>query len=59
LITLRGAVLTTLTADGKTERILEHLGDYQNVLLEDFKLELQEAPELWQAIWSRHLEWLK
>ncbi len=59
LFTLRGAVLTTLTAKGKTERHLEHLGDYQNVLLEHFKLEVQEAPELWQAISARHFEWLK
>jgi N-hydroxyarylamine O-acetyltransferase len=58
LFTLRGAVLTVLTSAGKTERILMNLTEYQDVLLECFKLELIEAPELWEKIWVQHLAWL-
>lgn len=57
LYTLRGAVLTTLSATGKTERALENLTDYQDVLRTYFKLELAQTPELWEGIRTRHLEW--
>lgn len=57
LYTLRGAVLTTLTATGSTQRTLETEVDYQATLLETFKLELPEADALWQKIWARHSEW--
>ncbi len=55
LYTLRGAVLTTLSKSGKTERTLEGLADYNDVLLQVFKLELPQSPALWEKIWVRHL----
>ena len=58
LYTLRGAVLTTLTATGSTQRTLETPADYKATLLETFKLELPEADSLWGKVWARHLEWL-
>jgi N-hydroxyarylamine O-acetyltransferase len=58
LYTLRGAVLTTLSATGKLERTLTNLEDYQQVLLENFKLELPESSALWESIWARHQVWL-
>jgi N-hydroxyarylamine O-acetyltransferase len=57
LYTLRGAVLTTLTAAGSTQRTLETVTDYKATLLETFKLELPEVDALWGKVWARHLEW--
>lgn len=57
LYTLRGAVLTTLTAAGSTQRTLETVTDYKAALLETFKLELPGVDALWDKIWARHLEW--
>ncbi len=57
LYTLRGAVLTVRTRTGESQRNLENLEDYQKVLLEHFKLELLQAPVLWEKIWTRHLEY--
>ncbi len=57
LYTLRGAVLTTLTTAGSSQRTLETAADYRATLLETFKLELPEADALWDNIWARHLEW--
>ena len=59
LYTLRGAVLTTLNTTGTTERTLEGLADYQEVLLQIFSLELAQSPDLWEKIWARHLAWLR
>ena len=58
LYTLRGAVLTTLSKTGKTERTLDGLADYNDVLLQVFKLKLPQSPALWGKIWGRHLELL-
>jgi N-hydroxyarylamine O-acetyltransferase len=57
LYTLRGAVLSTLNATGKTERVVENLSDYQAVLHQVFNLELPQTPMLWEKIWERHLAW--
>ena len=57
LYTLRGAVLTRLTAAGSTQHTVETATDYKVTLLETFKLELREADVLWDKIWVRHLEW--
>jgi N-hydroxyarylamine O-acetyltransferase len=58
LYTLRGAILTTLTAHKKTERTLEDADDYRTTLRETFKLELPETEQLWERISARHLEWV-
>jgi N-hydroxyarylamine O-acetyltransferase len=57
LYTLRGAVLTTLTASGKLEQTLTNYADYKNTLLEKFRLELPETQTLWEKIWARHEAW--
>jgi N-hydroxyarylamine O-acetyltransferase len=57
LHTLRGAVLTTLTSSGSSQRTIKDAIDYRQTLLEVFKLNLREAETLWEKIWSRHLEW--
>ena len=57
LHTLRGAVLTTLTSSGSSQRTIKDAIDYRQTLLETFKLNLREAETLWEKIWSRHLEW--
>jgi N-hydroxyarylamine O-acetyltransferase len=56
LYTLRGAVLTTLTATGSTKHTLEDSSAYRRVLLETFKLDLPEAETLFATVWARHLE---
>ena len=60
LYTLRGAVLTTLTAHGKIEHTLQNAGEYRTTLHQIFKLQLEvtETEPLWERIWARHLEWL-
>jgi N-hydroxyarylamine O-acetyltransferase len=57
LYTLRGAVLTTLSASGKLEQTITSHEDYKDTLLEHFRLELPESEALWEKIWARHLAW--
>ncbi len=58
-VTLRGAVLTTLTPHAQTSRTLETKAEYDLVLRDHFGLELPEVASLWQNVWARHLEWKK
>jgi N-hydroxyarylamine O-acetyltransferase len=58
LYTVRGAILTTLTAHKKTESTLENAEEYRTTLRDTFKLELLETEQLWEKIWARHLEWV-
>jgi N-hydroxyarylamine O-acetyltransferase len=55
--TLRGAVLTTIRQTGKLEHTISSLEEYEQVLREDFKLEVQNLHELWVKVWQDHLEW--
>jgi N-hydroxyarylamine O-acetyltransferase len=55
--TLRGAVLTVLTATREQKRTLSGVEEYQHVLREIFKLELPESAALWDIIWARHQVW--
>ena len=57
LITLRGAVLKEVTAQGVVERILNNHNDYAQVLAQQFDLHLDETPALWARVWERHLAW--
>jgi N-hydroxyarylamine O-acetyltransferase len=57
LVTLRGAVLRTITARESTERVVESAWEYERVLREQFDLDLPEARALWPVVWQRHLAW--
>jgi N-hydroxyarylamine O-acetyltransferase len=58
LYTLRGAVLTTLSATGEEKHIVTDFKNHQAVLHKYFRLELPESEALWDIIWARHLAWL-
>jgi N-hydroxyarylamine O-acetyltransferase len=57
--TLRGAVLTTIRSSGKLERTISSFEEYEQVLREDFKLEVPNLHELWEKVWESHLDWAK
>jgi N-hydroxyarylamine O-acetyltransferase len=58
-ITLRGAVLSVMTAGGESKRTLASADEFDAVLREHFGLELAESTCLWDHVWTRHLEWLR
>ncbi len=57
-ITLRGAVLQTVTKDGVVKRVLDSEKEYESVLREMFGLELSDVSGLYKKVWQRHLDWL-
>ncbi len=59
LVSLRGAVLRTITEAGQVERDLTGRAEYQTVLEQRFGIQLPaaELDLLWQRVWSRHLTW--
>jgi N-hydroxyarylamine O-acetyltransferase len=56
--TLRGAVLIRIRSSGKLEHTISSFEEYENVLRQDFKLEVPNLHELWRKIWQSHLEWI-
>jgi N-hydroxyarylamine O-acetyltransferase len=60
VFSLIGAVLRTITADGRTEHVIESRDAYQQTLREEFGLSLLEAEvsSLWQTVRERHLAWV-
>jgi N-hydroxyarylamine O-acetyltransferase len=57
IITLRGAILTTVRATGVQKQTLESEAEYARVLHQGFGLEV-DSSALWPRVWQRHLEWL-
>jgi N-hydroxyarylamine O-acetyltransferase len=60
VLSLRGAVLATVTAEANTTRVIDTLADYRDVLTQTFGLRLSEAEaeQLWAKIWPAHLAWV-
>lgn len=58
LITLRGAVLRTVTAAGMSEQVVDNCASYEQVLDSQFGLRLPDVPALWAKVWARHQVWL-
>jgi N-hydroxyarylamine O-acetyltransferase len=56
-VTLRGAVLQTVTREGVAKRVLDSEEKYDKVLRETFGLELPTG-DLYAKVWQRHLDWL-
>jgi N-hydroxyarylamine O-acetyltransferase len=56
-VTLRGAVLTTVKANGATKRVIDSEKEYKEILRDFFGLEL-EVSDLYAKVWQRHLDWL-
>lgn len=59
LVTLRGAVLKTLTAAGEHQRTLETEAEYARVLREIYGLELPQVGQLYAKVLERHRLWLQ
>lgn len=60
IITLRGAILRTVSGDAVEEATLENLYAYHDALerLFDLHLHYGETAVLWEKIWARHQQWL-
>lgn len=56
LVSLRGAVLRTLTREGNHEQLIDDPATYRQVLREQFDLHV-DTSRLWPNVWQRHLEW--
>jgi arylamine N-acetyltransferase len=58
---MRGAVLTTIDAQGKSQRTIESLPAYSEVLTQDFGLQLDpsEIEQLWAQVWPAHVAWVQ
>jgi len=61
LLSLRGAILRTVTAAGARDETIEDEGAYHRLLRERFDLNLPEAEvsRLWQIVWQKHLEFVQ
>ena len=59
LVSLRGAVLRTVTRAGQHERDVTSQDEYQGVLENRFGIHLAAArlERLWERVWARHLAW--
>jgi N-hydroxyarylamine O-acetyltransferase len=58
ILTLRGATLRRINAEGVREEVLETPAAYAWVLREDFGLEPDDLDTLWDKVWWGHLAWL-
>lgn len=58
IVTLRGAILTTITETGRSERVIDHFEEYEEVLDDYFDLHLDEGAALWEKVWARHQVWV-
>lgn len=58
LVTLRGAVLTRVTARGAVRSLVESADEYVAVLRDVFGLDLPEGTALWPTVWERHLAYV-
>ena len=61
MLSLRGAILRTVTAAGARDETIEDEGAYHRLLRERFDLNLPEAEvsRLWQIVWQKHLEFVQ
>jgi N-hydroxyarylamine O-acetyltransferase len=56
--TLRGAILTKIRSTGKLEQTISNFEKYEQVLRQDFKLEVPNLHEPWAKVWQSHLAWV-
>jgi N-hydroxyarylamine O-acetyltransferase len=59
-LSLRGVVLTTVNANGKTQDVIDSLDVYREALTKIFALRLgsDEVVQLWEKAWRAHLAWV-
>ena len=59
ILSLRGAVLSTVTRDGLHTHTIESAQEYDRTLRERFDLDLANVAPLWDTVWERHLAWVQ
>jgi N-hydroxyarylamine O-acetyltransferase len=61
MISLRGAVLTTINEQGKSQQVIETLDAYRDTITQRFGLRLSDAEieQLWAKVWSAHQAWVQ
>ncbi len=59
VVTLRGAVLRTITAQGVNDQVVDNGAAYEQLLNRQFDLRLPDVAPLWEKVWARHLEWVQ
>jgi N-hydroxyarylamine O-acetyltransferase len=59
IVTLRGAVLKTVTRAGVTRGTVDSEKEYIHLLRETFGLELPNISDLYAKVWQNHLNWLE
>jgi N-hydroxyarylamine O-acetyltransferase len=61
IVTLRGAVLRTVSEQGVSDQIVDNSASYEQVLNNTFNLWLpqDEIAMLWERVWARHQVWIK
>ena len=57
IVTLRGAVLRRMTADGQRDEVLTIAAAYARTLAQVFDLQLDDVDVLWEKVWARHQAW--
>jgi N-hydroxyarylamine O-acetyltransferase len=59
ILSLRGAVLTTIDESGKSQHVIDNFEEYSEALIHIFglRLEASEIETLWEKVWPAHLAW--
>lgn len=63
-VSLRGAVLSEVSAQGTTERTIETLVEYKRALRETFgvrieRIDIERIDALWEKVWASHAAWVQ
>lgn len=59
MLALRGAVYKTTTPQGITEKTVDNLERYKQLLAGVFDLRVPDVERLWERVWTRHQAWVK
>ncbi len=59
IVTLRGALLTTITKHGIHTHTIESREEYTSTLRQQFDLQIEGMDRLWDVVWARHRAWFE
>ncbi len=57
IISLRGAVLQSVSGEGFKEQIIDSFGDYKELINQGFDLNIANLETLWAKVWTSHQSW--
>lgn len=57
IVTLRGATLRRVTAEGQRDEVIRDATTYTRTLADVFDLQLEDTDALWEKVWARHQVW--